>query len=228
MVGIYQITNAINGKSYVGQSIDVERRFIEHRNPHGKMTSIKLAIKKYGVGNFVFKILEECSVERLDEREVFWISNIKPEYNRSSGGSGCKDHKVSQDVRKTLSEKNKQYWMLLPDEKKLEVCSRLTGQPAGHSVKQSTREKLRQANIGKKQSYERIQKFRETMRIKKENGWVKDNSYRRKKIICIETGESFSSVKEAAAQLGLNPNGISAVLNNRQENTRGKHFSYVV
>lgn len=105
MIGIYKITNKINGKFYIGQSIDIKRRFIEHKTPHGTMTSIKLAIKKYGKENFSFEIIEECEVEQLDEKEIYWIEKLNPIYNRCSGGSGSKDHYLSQETRKHLSEK---------------------------------------------------------------------------------------------------------------------------
>ena len=55
MIGIYKITNKINGKKYVGQSNNINRRFSEHclRSE----IPIDIAIQKYGKENFVFEVL---------------------------------------------------------------------------------------------------------------------------------------------------------------------------
>lgn len=79
MVGIYKITNKINNKSYIGQSIDIERRWKSHKtepfNPNSTQynTIFYKAIRKYGIKNFIFEILEECPQEQLNEREQYWI-----------------------------------------------------------------------------------------------------------------------------------------------------------
>lgn len=72
MIGIYKITNNINKKSYVGQSVHIERRWAEHKMPHA-CSAISSAIKKYGKENFDFMVLEECEIDQLDKREQYWI-----------------------------------------------------------------------------------------------------------------------------------------------------------
>ena len=71
-IGIYRITNKINGKSYIGQSIHIERRWEEHCKPSSS-SLISKAIHKYGKINFFFEILEECQIEDLDLLEQYWI-----------------------------------------------------------------------------------------------------------------------------------------------------------
>lgn len=73
MVGIYKITNLINGKSYIGQSIHIERRWEEHCRPSTN-SMIANAIKKYGKENFQFTILTECNIEDLNRLESYWIN----------------------------------------------------------------------------------------------------------------------------------------------------------
>lgn len=84
MIGIYKITNLKNGKSYIGQSVHIERRWSEHCIPSSK-SLIGKAIQKYGKENFNFQVLEECSVELLNEKEEFYIkkyNSVVPEgYN---------------------------------------------------------------------------------------------------------------------------------------------------
>lgn len=72
MIGIYKITNKINNKCYIGQSIHIERRWSEHCFP-SKTSKISLAIQEYGKENFDFEVLEECKIEELDKKEEYWI-----------------------------------------------------------------------------------------------------------------------------------------------------------
>ena len=76
MIGIYKITNLINEKVYIGQSIHIERRWQEHCQPSSR-SLIGKAIQKYGKEHFTFQVLEECAEEQLDELEERYIS----EYN---------------------------------------------------------------------------------------------------------------------------------------------------
>lgn len=75
MIGIYKITNVINGKVYIGQSSNVERRFSQHKSPYEQERfsekPLYRAFKKYGIENFTFEILEECEISQLNEKEKF-------------------------------------------------------------------------------------------------------------------------------------------------------------
>lgn len=228
MIGIYKITNKINGKFYIGQSVDIKRRFMEHKTPHGRMTSIKLAIKKYGKENFLFEVIEECGVEELDAREVYWIAKLKPQYNRNEGGSGSRGHHVSEELRQQLSENSRRYWDQLPDAEKREICQRLSGPQKGHIVSEETREKLRAANTGKVQSAETVDKRRATIRSKKAAGYVQTNAGHKKKVRCVETNQIFDSVKDAGKCFSVSPSCITGVLKGRYKSCKGKHFEYVV
>ena len=101
MVGIYKVTNLINSKVYIGQSIKIENRWKEHKkeafNPKSKCYNkcFYQAIRKYGIDNFKFEVLEECKIEELDEKEKYWIEFYQafpPElgkgYNLYPGGTG--------------------------------------------------------------------------------------------------------------------------------------------
>lgn len=77
MVGIYKIENLINGKIYIGQSQNIIRRWNEHRNfsyrPELQHKPLYQDFIKYGLKNFSFEVVEECSIDLLDEREKYWI-----------------------------------------------------------------------------------------------------------------------------------------------------------
>ena len=72
MIGIYKITNLLNNKSYIGQSVHIHRRWQEHCNPNNK-SQIAQAIQRYGKENFRFEVLEECAKTDLNKRENYWI-----------------------------------------------------------------------------------------------------------------------------------------------------------
>lgn len=95
--GIYKITNLINQKCYIGQSIDILRRWRNHKTT--SQNSLKeayeyplyRAFRKYGLENFSFEILEECTQAELDSKESFYIekyNSIIQGYNQSLVGQG--------------------------------------------------------------------------------------------------------------------------------------------
>ena len=228
MIGIYKITNKINGKSYVGKSINIERRIAEHKCiNHETNKSLKFAYKKYGLDNFEFEILEQCLEEELNEKEIYYIQKIKPEYNRTTGGDGSPSHKISNKTRQILVEKGKEFWNRLSEEQKNNIIkNNLKGRPIGHDVSSETREKLRQSNLGKKQSKLTIEKRKQTFLEKKKNGYIQTNENHRKKVICVETNEIFESVKKAGEKFEVQPTSISGVLNGRYQTCKGFHFKY--
>ena len=92
MVGIYLIQNKINGHCYIGQSMDIARRWRSHRNAmeNKENTPLYCAMRKYGVENFAFSILEECLIEELDEKEIYYIEKYNSYfngYNQTRGGA---------------------------------------------------------------------------------------------------------------------------------------------
>lgn len=107
MIGIYKIENTINHKCYVGQSLDIQRRFNDHKrlynNPKDKGYQYPLyrAMRKYGVKNFIFTVIEECSEEDLNQREIYYIEKFHAftkGYNQTLGG----DHALQTPSDKIL------------------------------------------------------------------------------------------------------------------------------
>lgn len=112
--GIYLILSFCDYKVYVGQSKDIGNRFqahkykLKHNKHHNK--HLQSAYNKYGVSNFIFQIIEECPEEIRDEREKFWIDELKSinkqfGYNREHGGSLNKT--PSKETRRKMSESHK-------------------------------------------------------------------------------------------------------------------------
>ena len=92
---IYKIENLINNKCYIGQTRNIQKRWNRHRTaPFNKNDNaydypLYRAIRKYGLENFSFEILEECNVQDLNERERFYIDYYDTYfngYNQTLGG----------------------------------------------------------------------------------------------------------------------------------------------
>lgn len=90
--GIYCITNKINGKKYIGQSVDIFTRWKQERS--GRVNKyLRSAFKKYGLHNFDFSIIKKCKFYELDSFEKYYIkkvqsNNSKYGYNLTVGGKG--------------------------------------------------------------------------------------------------------------------------------------------
>lgn len=93
--GIYKITNKINNKCYIGQSIAIEERWKREKSrafqpsQDGYYSSLGKAFRKYGIDNFTFEIIEECEMKQLDELEQKYIElydSYFSGYNETLGG----------------------------------------------------------------------------------------------------------------------------------------------
>ena len=222
MIGIYKITNLKNGKSYVGQSTDIEKRFRQHlcKNATGHSEKFAEDLKRYGKTAFSLQVLEECEKDRLLELERIYIKKIKPEYNEVRFGE-----KRDLVFRMKVSKGVKKWWEQLDDETKKKMKSNLTGPKIGHKVSDETKEKLRQANLGKKQSKETIEKRKISLKTRFEKT-PKDGSGHFKKVGC-ENGITYESVKACAEHLNVHPSTVSSALK-RKNKVRGYKVWYVV
>ena len=96
MAYIYQITNDVNGKIYIGKTeFSIEKRFKEHCSDSArercKNRPLYKAMNKYGVEHFHIELIEET--DNPEEREQFWIEqkgSFKFGYNATTGGDGRK------------------------------------------------------------------------------------------------------------------------------------------
>lgn len=100
--GIYLIRNKINNKIYIGQSVNIKRRWLEHlrsgqpekypiKSQRDMNVPIHKSMQKYGIDNFDITVLEICEQEQLNDKEKYWIKILSSNdknigYNIGEGG----------------------------------------------------------------------------------------------------------------------------------------------
>jgi group I intron endonuclease len=189
--GIYKIHHKDTGKSYVGLSVDIFKRWKEHSNfweKKEKWSVIKKALHKHGLENFTFTILEECSKEELNDREIHWIKELNTQapngYNMTAGGGGCPD--PSPEVRAKISKAAKE--RIVTDE---------------------TREILSLAHQGKIASDEHKAAISEAMKKVVRTDEHKLNNAKANYKACIINGVEYESLGHASEALNERKQTIS-------------------
>lgn len=116
--GIYKITNSINGKVYIGKTVNFYVRYKSYisylRNNSPSINRyLKRSIDKYGFENFNFEVVEFCDIENLPKREEYWIKyydSINQEFGynlRLDTDQGLITHQLT---REKLSESLRNQW----------------------------------------------------------------------------------------------------------------------
>lgn len=139
MIGVYLIRNKINGMRYVGSSVDIERRFMEHKTPKSNGNNrLHTDIQEIGKENFEFTVLEECTLEDLRDKELQYIRSINPEYNFVG-------KRRTTEEKKRISDGTKKWWEELPKETRDKIIKNNLKRPkVGHPVSEETRRKISQ------------------------------------------------------------------------------------
>lgn len=109
--GIYCIENNINGKKYIGQSEHIYARWNQHKSMYKTSNYILYkAIRKYGIENFSFYIIEQCEKKDLDIKEIYYIDKYNTYYygdtpngyNMTIGGDAPMRGRKHTDTTKQL------------------------------------------------------------------------------------------------------------------------------
>lgn len=112
--GIYKITNLITKKSYIGQAKDIYNRYHRHHKYDYKREELDYYIyqsmRKYGIDNFKIEVVELCPIEKLDEKEVYWISfynTYHHGYNMNEGGKNFSPKIFTKEVEEKREKTRK-------------------------------------------------------------------------------------------------------------------------
>lgn len=166
---IYRFKNKINGKSYIGQSVQPEKRIKQHIGlaNNGSNTKFHRAIRKYGIENFEYEILygdlfpidniSDC----LDRLEIYFI-NVFDSYNNGynmTGGGGGYIHTtggmLGKNHSKETKEKIREHTLLQmqdPEQRK-RISESLKGRKQDPEVVKRRGESIRGKNKGKHRVY---------------------------------------------------------------------------
>lgn len=123
--GIYCFENIINNKKYVGKATNLHERINKHEwmlkkeiCPLEENIYLWNSIHKYGRNNFKIYIVEICSQDDINEKEIYYINNLKSHwtengYNMTWGGEGISGYKWTDEQKKNLpnrkGQNNSQY-----------------------------------------------------------------------------------------------------------------------
>jgi group I intron endonuclease len=194
--GVYVITNNVNGKKYIGQSVDVLGRLQRHktnliRGTH-RNTHLQNAYIKHGGKNFSFSVACKCSRSDLDSVEQRLISQYKTTdrnygYNVDSGGNANKT--FGETHRKKISEAllGRIGGMLgkhHSDETRKKISDGNKGKTISQEARRKTSDRLKKNPIrfwlGKKRSPETIKKIVKNLKNNNWKGKTFSEEHRRK------------------------------------------------
>lgn len=238
---IYKIENLVNGKVYIGQTINnPKNRLNDHksmlrRNAHDN-SYLQNAWNKHSEKNFEFKVINKYPISQLDEIEISLISkynNLGKCYNLESGGNTLKQ--LHKDTKIKLSEvitekwKDEEYIHKMKESLMKKVICINTGVIYDSVVEVSKLTGIKDRNIyqgirnqgnvmGIDGKYYQFAHYREGKVYKLKT--VKKDS-RPKKVVCVNTGEIFESTREASKATNAQQSKISLCCNGKR-NFAGK------
>ena len=213
--GIYQLRNTINNKVYIGQAQNILKRFNEHRrNRNGHLIYrdcyLYRAIKKYGWDKFEISVLERVDdLSKLNEREIFWINELSPGYNVKRGGDCARGWRHTEEAKLKMSKTKSQMYL------------GKNNPFFGKRHTKETKEKIRQAKLGRKLSDEHkasIKSSRNPERYFKKV--IKINATTNEEIEC------YNSIKEACKNIGVKQPSLSNCLIGRTKTCAGFKWKY--
>lgn len=225
MIGIYKIKSPVD-RVYIGQSTDIDYRFLCYKRLKCKpQLRIYNSFMKYGVDNHVFEILEECSVDSLNERERHW-----QDFYNVLGKQGLNCLLVSTDSLQRV----------LSDEMKLKISNSLTGFRhseesrakiskglIGRPVSEETRRKISESNKNKYRSPETARKISDALKgrkipkeVLKKRGKSQSgaNHYKARVIVNTQNGVFYDCITEAAECYGINRSTLNNFLTGFRKN----------
>jgi len=222
MLGIYKITNKTNNHCYVGQSVNIEKRWKQHirtfENTRSSIYNYPLyrAIRKHGIENFTFEVLEQVdNKKQLTAKEQHWFDILKPVYNQS----------IPSDASNTTSKPIYQI-----DKKTLKIVKRYdSASDAEREVKNSN------IHAAAKLDYDTQKSAAGYYWCYEEdyNNWIEPKYKETKRVIAMldkkdeSTIKVFDSTVQAANYVGTHKTYINAALNGRRNTAKGYKWKYI-
>lgn len=229
---VYQATNQVNGKRYIGVTGYFDKRRMAHAQyaRKGSKLPFHCAIRKYGNDAFAFSVLADFGDDRplslLYEEEA--IAKYKPEYNVASGGQGGQTGmKHTPEARAKMSAKlmgrkgpweGKKRSPETIEKMRQAALANPTRYWLGKKRADDTAKKISDANRGRVQPPEEIEHRRAAL--------VASHAKRRRAVTEIVSGQTFPSTHAAAAHYGIPIKALYSAIYGKQLVRRAFRFKY--
>jgi group I intron endonuclease len=246
LCGVYKITNLINNKVYIGQSINIESRWNDHINALNRgdssCTLLQRAWNKYKQEYFSFEILELCSEDDLDDVEIKYINfydSVNNGYNIEPGGN--KNKHLSEETKQKIGNANR--GRIISDERRLKMSESRTGDKNpmyGKTHSKEARNKISEARKGKP-GYPRSDYQKECARLANLGKEVSEETRKKiseankgsiphnknfRPVYCIELNRVFENASFASKELHIHSSNILGCCEYIRKTCGGYHWMY--
>jgi group I intron endonuclease len=237
MVGIYKITNP-KGRVYIGQSTDIEYRKKWYGRMYGReQPKLYRSIKKYSWENHLFEVIEECTIDQLNERETFWkiyyLNLAQNQYSKvlfcnlyDNGGGPLSEETKMKMSKARIGHKDS-------DETRLKKSNSFKGRKGSDIQKKAVSDWWKQnperslefcINLGKKKSQN--SKPSPSQQRKNPRLVCKSNKPIYQLDIDYNVVNTFISMAEASRITGIRADSISACCRGVQKSSGGYIWKY--
>lgn len=222
---IYTATNKINGKIYVGKTYNFEKRRKEHFYDINDDIPFHRALKKYGIENFEWKIIDCAKTDdEIKEKEIYWIKKLNTcirsknsnGYNITLGGEGGVSWNSLPVIQYDLDGNYIQEFLSCQH---ASVCTGIGRHNIGDC-----------ANGITKQSGGYQWRYKVENKIDSIEAYQRTESHRKRSIIQLDLDgnliNTFDSVTEASIKLGVDRSNISSCLIGKSKRCGGYQWVY--
>lgn len=227
---IYVHINKLNGKAYVGQTVQTLQDRWGRGSSYSTCTHFYNAIQKYGWDNFEHKILE-CGLEdtELNERERYWIekyNSIQNGYNIREGGN--EQHLTEEHKEKIRLSNTKIFGRQV-------VClnTGIIYDSVTSAKRETGAEHISDCCSGKIKTAGKdengnalLWKYIEDY-TGKEEVIITKQKRTKTKVLCIETNIEYNSAKDAERNTGVDSTSIGRVCNGKRKSAGGYHWKWI-
>ena len=244
MIGIYKITNKINGKIYIGQSWNIENRFRQHKkNEHNKY--LKRSYEKYGIENFLFEtvrtfsdsgitqplldVFENVYVNQFDARNSEKGYNLREPTSRGKHSEESKKLMSEYRAGKRVGENATMFGKHHSEETKKKQSLSSLGKPKSEEHKKNMSICRKGKYVGEQHPMfgkHWSEEIRAKMGRKGERCGVEHP--RARKVKNVDTGEVFDTILEASRFYSIINTSISNALGGRSKTSGGFKWEYVI
>lgn len=237
---IYSIKNILNNKQYIGQTIHLKKRIVQHFSNAKNMSNtspLYNSIRKNKKDNFKVKVLEEikCDLQedlwkRLNETEKYYIkkyNSVKNGYNLTEGGEGIKGYKYTIEHRQKISKHFKNLW-------KKGICKKHTPWNKGIKLKDNQKNMNQDKKFlfkGKNNPFynkKHTKNSKDKISMSRRNKLKGKENPAARKVKNLDTGKIFDTIREAGIFYNIKSSfNISSVCNKKLKTCGGFHWKYI-